>query len=64
MKLNHRIVLPPLTRNRNDDDHTPLPMMVKYYADRTFTPGTLIISEATTVSHLESGQNNTPRLLQ
>ncbi|KAL4767125.1 hypothetical protein BDW60DRAFT_220793 [Aspergillus nidulans var. acristatus] len=28
MKLNHRIVLPPLTRNHNDDDHTPLPMML------------------------------------
>ncbi|KAL4736506.1 NADH:flavin oxidoreductase NADH oxidase family protein [Aspergillus similis] len=60
MKLNHRIVFPPLTRNRNDDDHTPLPFMVKYYADRASTPGTLIISEATAVSHLEAGQDNTP----
>jgi NADPH2 dehydrogenase len=60
MALKHRIVLPPLTRNRNDDDHTPLPLMVKYYADRASMPGTLVISEATAVSHLEEGQDNTP----
>ncbi|KAL4982523.1 NADH:flavin oxidoreductase NADH oxidase family protein [Aspergillus falconensis] len=60
MELKHRIVFPPLTRNRNDDDHTPLPFMVKYYADRASIPGTLVISEATAVSHLEEGQDNTP----
>ncbi|PYH42985.1 alkene reductase [Aspergillus saccharolyticus JOP 1030-1] len=60
MKLSHRIVFPPLTRNRNDDDHTPLPFMARYYADRASTPGTLVISEATAVSHLEEGQDNTP----
>jgi NADPH2 dehydrogenase len=60
MQLDHRIVFPPLTRNRNDDDHTPLPFMAKYYADRASTPGTLVISEATAVSHLEEGQDNTP----
>ncbi|RDW67516.1 hypothetical protein BP6252_08912 [Coleophoma cylindrospora] len=60
MALKHRIVFPPLTRNRNDDDHVPLPLMVKYYADRASTPGTLIISEATSVSHLEEGQDNIP----
>ena len=37
-----------------------LPSMVKYYADRASTPGTLIISEASAVSHLEEGQDNTP----
>lgn len=60
MQLQHRIVFPPLTRNRNDDNHTPLPFMAKYYADRASTPGTLVISEATAVSHLEEGQDNTP----
>ncbi|KAL3461166.1 NADH:flavin oxidoreductase NADH oxidase family protein [Aspergillus heterothallicus] len=60
MKLAHRIVFPPLTRNRNDDNHSPLPFMAKYYADRASTPGTLVISEATAVSHLEEGQDNTP----
>ncbi|RDW58906.1 hypothetical protein BP6252_13382 [Coleophoma cylindrospora] len=60
MELKHRIVLPPLTRNRNDDDHIPLPFMAKYYGDRASVPGTLIISEATSVSHLEEGQYNIP----
>ncbi|RDW70507.1 alkene reductase [Aspergillus mulundensis] len=60
MQLAHRIVFPPLTRNRNDEAHTPLPFMAKYYADRASTPGTLVISEATAVSHLEEGQDNTP----
>jgi NADPH2 dehydrogenase len=60
MELKHRIVFPPLTRNRNTDDHTPLPLMIKYYADRASAPGTLVISEATSVSHLEEGQYNIP----
>lgn len=60
MELKHRIVLPPLTRNRNDDDHTPLPFMAKYYSDRASVPGTLVISEATSISHEEEGQDNIP----
>ncbi|KAL4876476.1 NADH:flavin oxidoreductase NADH oxidase family protein [Aspergillus karnatakaensis] len=60
MNLTHRIVFPPLTRNRNSDTHTPLPLMTQYYADRASTPGTLIISEATAISHAEEGQDNTP----
>lgn len=60
MELKHRIVFPPLTRNRSDDDHVPLPFMVKYYADRASTSGTLVISEATSISHLEEGQYNVP----
>ncbi|KAJ0425164.1 NADH:flavin oxidoreductase NADH oxidase family protein [Aspergillus carlsbadensis] len=60
MRLAHRIVFPPLTRNRNADDHTPLPLMTKYYADRASTPGTLVISEATAISPLEEGQPDTP----
>jgi NADPH2 dehydrogenase len=58
--LQHRIALPPLTRNRNDDDHIPLPLMEKYYADRGSVPGTLVISEATAISHIEEGDPNNP----
>lgn len=58
--VDHRIVLLPLTRNRNDHDHAPLQFMEKYYADRASTSGTLIISEATSVSHAEEGQRNIP----
>jgi hypothetical protein len=43
MELKHRIVFPPLTWNRNDDSHVPLPFMAKYYADRASAPGTLVI---------------------
>lgn len=61
--LQHRVVLAPLTRFRNDDQHTPLPFMQKYYADRASEPGTLVISEATAVSHFEEGQRNLPGLI-
>lgn len=61
--LEHRIVFPPLTRQRNDDDHVPLPLMEKYYADRASTPGTLIIAEATAIAHGEEGNYNNPGLV-
>lgn len=60
MNLQHRIVVPPLTRLRNDDEHVPLDFMKKYYADRGAAPGTLVISEATAISHPEEGMENTP----
>ncbi|KEY69189.1 hypothetical protein S7711_01648 [Stachybotrys chartarum IBT 7711] len=63
MQLKHRMVFPPLTRNRNDDDHVALPFMAKYYADRASEPGTLVISEATAISHIEEGQRNLPGLV-
>ncbi|KAL3468929.1 NADH:flavin oxidoreductase NADH oxidase family protein [Aspergillus californicus] len=34
--------------------------MEKYYADRGCVPGTLVISEATAISHTEEGQANNP----
>ncbi|KAJ5938609.1 hypothetical protein N7466_001743 [Penicillium verhagenii] len=61
--LQNRIVFPPLTRLRNDDDHVPLPLMEKYYADRGSTPGTLVIAEATAISHAEEGNWNNPGLV-
>ncbi|KAJ5637097.1 Aldolase-type TIM barrel [Penicillium lividum] len=61
--LQHRIVFPPLTRLRNDNDHVPLPLMEKYYADRGSTPGTLVIAEATAISHGEEGNWNNPGLV-
>jgi NADPH2 dehydrogenase len=58
--LNHRIVLAPLTRYRNDDEHVPLPLMEKYYSERAAVPGTLVISEATAIAHEDEGQPNAP----
>lgn len=58
--LQHRIMLAPLTRNRNDNNHAPIPNIETHYADRASTPGTIIISEATATSHDEEGQRNIP----
>jgi NADPH2 dehydrogenase len=63
MELQHRVVLAPLTRNRSDKDHTPLDFMAKYYSDRACIPGTLVISEATAISHFEEGQRHIPGLV-
>lgn len=54
-QLQHRLVMAPLTRFRNDDKHVPLDFLKEYYAQRASVPGTLIISEATAVSKEASG---------
>lgn len=59
-QLQHRVVLAPLTRYRNDHDHAATAMMEKYYADRASTPGTLVISEATAVAHVDEGERHLP----
>lgn len=46
----HRIAMAPLTRLRADADNVQLPMTVEYYSQRAVYPGTLIISEASTIS--------------
>lgn len=60
VQLKHRIVYAPLTRYRNDTDSVATPMMRKYYADRAVVPGTLVISEATGVSHIDEGEERLP----
>ncbi|EME87822.1 uncharacterized protein MYCFIDRAFT_148436 [Pseudocercospora fijiensis CIRAD86] len=58
--LDHRIVMAPLTRFRNSDEHIILPMAQEYYEQRACVPGTLIISEAAVISKRASGYANTP----
>lgn len=59
--LQHRLVMAPLTRFRADDNHVPLPGMVKeYYEQRASVPGTLIITEATVISPQAGGYANVP----
>ncbi|KAL7781907.1 FMN-linked oxidoreductase [Trichoderma afarasin] len=58
--LPHRIVMAPLSRYRNSDDHVPLDMAVEYYSDRAAVPGTLIISEATAISQDDETDPNGP----
>lgn len=48
-KLQHRVVLAPLTRFRADDNHVPTELQKEYYVQRA-TPGGLLISEATFIS--------------
>ncbi|KAK5684985.1 hypothetical protein LTS10_003060 [Elasticomyces elasticus] len=50
----------PLTRYRCDDEWTPLPMVKEYYAQRSNTPGTLIVSEATIIAKRHAGRLNVP----
>ncbi|KAI9924651.1 Chanoclavine-I aldehyde reductase fgaOx3 [Aspergillus wentii] len=61
VRLDHRIALAPLTRFRNQDDHTPtLPLMKEYYQQRASVPGTLLITESTLVSPRAGGSHNVP----
>ncbi|KAL7958056.1 hypothetical protein V8C34DRAFT_314449 [Trichoderma compactum] len=50
LELKHRVVMAPLTRYRNDENHVPLPFVADYYAQRASIPGTFLIAEATAVS--------------
>src|SRR5689334_20398278 len=47
--LQHRVVLAPLTRNRAAENEVPQDLNVEYYSQRSSTPGTLLITEATQV---------------
>lgn len=61
-KLDHRVVMAPLTRFRADADHVPTDVMAQYYAQRAVVPGTLLLSEATFISPQAGGYPNIPGL--
>lgn len=58
--LAHRIVMPPLSRFRADDQHVMKPMAVEYYKQRSSAPGTLIVGEGTLTAPQASGYKNSP----
>ncbi|KGO76516.1 Aldolase-type TIM barrel [Penicillium italicum] len=60
VELSNRIAMAPMTRFRADDNHTPLPIVTEYYAQRASVPGTLLISEATSISARAGGYPNAP----
>ncbi|KAF9446925.1 NADH:flavin oxidoreductase/NADH oxidase [Macrolepiota fuliginosa MF-IS2] len=62
LALKHRIVMSPLTRYRATRlTHVPINPMVKtYYAQRSNTPGTLIVTEATLIAAKAGGFVNVP----
>ncbi|KAJ7157353.1 hypothetical protein C8R46DRAFT_1114236 [Mycena filopes] len=59
LQLNHRVVFAPTTRYRADANHTPVPLVADYYAQRASTPGSLLISEATVIAQ-RAGGNHAP----
>ncbi|KIJ57786.1 hypothetical protein HYDPIDRAFT_103847, partial [Hydnomerulius pinastri MD-312] len=60
LTLQHRIVLAPLTRFRAHASHVPGPQAPTYYAQRGSTRGTLLITEATFISHDAGGYAYVP----
>ncbi|KZT25906.1 FMN-linked oxidoreductase [Neolentinus lepideus HHB14362 ss-1] len=58
--LQHRIVLAPLTRNRASKEHVHGDLAVEYYSQRASMPGTLLIAEATLITHKAGGYPNVP----
>ncbi|KAI8141983.1 hypothetical protein BJV82DRAFT_714451 [Fennellomyces sp. T-0311] len=59
IQLEHRVVLAPLTRFRNDKNHVPTALQQEYYTQRA-TNGGLLISEATFVSPMSGGYPGAP----
>ncbi|XP_060186053.1 12-oxophytodienoate reductase-like protein [Lycium barbarum] len=57
-ELSHRVVMPPMTRNRSYHN-TPQPHAIEYYAQRA-TKGGFLISESTSASDISNGSPNMP----
>lgn len=55
VRLEHRLAMAPMTRFRADTSHSPLPSVKEYYAQRSHTPGTLLITENTGISDTHVG---------
>ncbi|KAI0320059.1 NADH:flavin oxidoreductase/NADH oxidase [Amylostereum chailletii] len=55
VSLQHRVIMPGLTRNRADRTHTVSDMMVEHYAQRAAVPGTFLITEATYITPQDAG---------
>jgi N-ethylmaleimide reductase len=58
LKLPHRVVMAPMTRNRAAEGQVPTPLMAEYYAQRASAG--LLITEATQFSLQGYGYPNTP----
>ncbi|KAJ7439989.1 hypothetical protein FB451DRAFT_144035 [Mycena latifolia] len=60
IQLSHRVVFAPTTRFRADANHAPLPHVAEYYEQRASTPGSLLITEATTIAARAAGYRHVP----
>ncbi|KZT02773.1 NADH:flavin oxidoreductase/NADH oxidase [Laetiporus sulphureus 93-53] len=56
----HRVVMAPLTRYRANKAHVHGDLAVEYYGQRSTVPGTLIITEATSIAAKAGGYRNVP----
>ncbi|POM62007.1 12-oxophytodienoate reductase [Phytophthora palmivora] len=61
VRLQHRVVMAPLTRLRTGEEGVPTDLVAEYYAQRS-TPGGLIIAEATNISPTARGYFGAPGL--
>ncbi|KAI0055944.1 FMN-linked oxidoreductase [Artomyces pyxidatus] len=55
VKLQHRVVMAPLTRMRSNERSEPTPLVKEYYEQRASAPGTLLISEGTCIAPQGAG---------
>ena len=60
LTLSHRIVLAPLTRLRATKDHVHTKLGVDYYTQRSSTPGSLLISEASVIHPAAGARPHAP----
>ncbi|KAJ7665050.1 FMN-linked oxidoreductase [Mycena polygramma] len=60
LKLQHRVVLAPLTRFKANEEHIPFPRVAEYYAQRASCPGTLLVTEGTFIAAKAGGWNHVP----
>ncbi|KAK5168185.1 uncharacterized protein LTR77_006753 [Saxophila tyrrhenica] len=60
MRLQHRVVLAPMTRYRADANNVPLHFVKEYCAQRAAVPGTLLITEGTFISPRAGGFKHVP----
>lgn len=58
LQLRNRVVLAPMTRGRSGADRIPTRLMAEYYVQRSSAG--LLITEATTISELANGWNESP----
>ena len=56
LSLQHRIVMPPMTRLRASESGVPIvPLVKEYYRQRSCSPGTLLIGEAAYIAPKAGG---------
>ncbi|SDJ39512.1 N-ethylmaleimide reductase, partial [Lutimaribacter saemankumensis] len=62
LELPNRVLMAPLTRNRSEDDGTPVTMAETYYSQRASAG--LILTEAAQVSAMGKGYIKTPGIYE